>query len=346
MVHKLDLVIDGTTKEGLREGATEIAKSVRADWDHDKLQFKVYTDGITNQLIGVWYDDREKQILVRVYGNKTEMFIDRDAERRNIEVLHKAGCGPELLATFSNGVSYEFTKGNPLSEVDVLLEPIWKDITRELAKLHHIKEGDGKPMLFSKLRHFLSLLPDTMNDATQQQRLVDKGYTKSKLEEETNLLEDHLGSLGCPVVFSHNDILLGNVIWDKSAKKASFIDYEYGASNYQPYDIANHFNEFVGMENIDYNRYPNEEFQRNWIRSYLSYYQSVLPEKVEESQISRWYVWVNKFALASHVFWGVWALLQACHSAIDFDFFGYALIRLDEYTKRKEEFLALTTEES
>lgn len=42
MVHKLDLVIDGTTKEGLREGATEIAKSVRADWDHDKLQFKVW----------------------------------------------------------------------------------------------------------------------------------------------------------------------------------------------------------------------------------------------------------------------------------------------------------------
>lgn len=60
------------------------------------------------------------------------------------------------------------------------------------------------------------------------------------------MLEDHLNSLGCPIVFSHNDLLLGNVIWDKVAKKASFIDYEYGASNYQPYDIANHFNEFVG----------------------------------------------------------------------------------------------------
>lgn len=77
-------------------------------------------------------------------------------------------------------------------------------------------------------------------------RLVDKGYTKNKLEEEANMLEDHLNSLGCPIVFSHNDLLLGNVIWDKVAKKASFIDYEYGASNYQPYDIANHFNEFVG----------------------------------------------------------------------------------------------------
>ncbi|XP_042867104.1 ethanolamine kinase 1-like [Penaeus japonicus] len=345
MVQKLDLVIDGSTKEGLLKGAAEIAKRVRAGWDQDKLQFKLYTDGITNQLVGVWYDDRESQILVRVYGNKTEMFIDRDTERRNIEVLHKAGCGPELLAVFSNGVSYGFTKGMPTSEEDVLQEPIWKDITRELAKLHRIEEGDGKPMLFPKLRQFLNLLPDTMSDTTHQQRLVDKGYTKSKLEEEANMLEDHLNSLGCPIVFSHNDLLLGNVIWDKEAKKASFIDYEYGASNYQPYDIANHFNEFVGVENIDYNRYPDEEFQREWIRSYISHYQSIPPESVEESQVSQWYVWVNKFALASHIFWGVWAILQACHSSIDFDFFGYALIRLDEYTKRKEEFLGLAVKE-
>lgn len=77
-----------------------------------------------------------------------------------------------------------------------------------------------------------------------------------------------------------------------------------------------------GVENIDYNRYPDEEFQREWIRSYISHYQSVPPESVEESQVSQWYVWVNKFALASHIFWGVWAILQACHSSIDFDFFG------------------------
>jgi hypothetical protein len=34
------------------------------------------------------------------------------------------------------------------------------------------------------------------------------------------------------------------------------------------------------------------------------------------------YVKVNKFALAAHLFWGLWALVQARHSDIDFDFLG------------------------
>ena len=56
--------------------------------------------------------------------------------------------------------------------------------------------------------------------------------------------------------------------------KISFIDYEYGDYNYREYDIANHFNEFVGMgdENgfLDYQKYyPSKEFQLSWIDAYL-----------------------------------------------------------------------------
>lgn len=47
-------------------------------------------------------------------------------------------------------------------------------------------------------------------------------------------------------MFAHNDLLLGNVIYDEPNGTVSFIDYEYAAYNYQAYDIANHFNEFVG----------------------------------------------------------------------------------------------------
>lgn len=32
---------------------------------------------------------------------------------------------------------------------------------------------------------------------------------------------------------------------------------------------------------------------------------------------------IELFALAAHFFWGVWALIQAAHSSIDFDFVGY-----------------------
>ncbi len=50
-------------------------------------------------------------VLVRVYGRNTELIIDRDAEIRNMELFHSAGCGPALLATFANGIAYEFVPG-------------------------------------------------------------------------------------------------------------------------------------------------------------------------------------------------------------------------------------------
>lgn len=49
-------------------------------------------------------------------------------------------------------------------------------------------------------------------------------------------------------MFAHNDLLLGNVIYNEHEGTVHFIDYEYATYNYQAFDIANHFNEFVGKE--------------------------------------------------------------------------------------------------
>ena len=44
--------------------------------------------------------------------------------------------------------------------------------------------------------------------------------------------------------------------------KVSFIDYEYGDYNYQECDIANHFDEMAGVEEMDFlKHYPTKEFQ-------------------------------------------------------------------------------------
>lgn len=58
-------------------------------------------------------------------------------------------------------------------------------------------------------------------------------------------------------MFAHNDLLLGNVIYNKEEETISFIDYEYAAYCYQAYDIANHFNEFVGEYCIVHYSMPN-----------------------------------------------------------------------------------------
>ena len=53
---------------------------------------------------------------------------------------------------------------------------------------------------------------------------------------------------------------------------------------------------------------------------------------------------VNAFALASHIYWGVWAIIQACYSPIDFDYMQYSGLRWGEYYRRKEEFLGKARE--
>ncbi|KAF8937845.1 hypothetical protein BGZ58_002053 [Dissophora ornata] len=50
---------------------------------------------------------------------------------------------------------------------------------------------------------------------------------------------------------------------------------------------------------------------------------------------------VNKFALTSHIMWGLWGLIQATQSEIEFDYVEYALQRLSEFRRRRDEFMTL-----
>lgn len=77
-------------------------------------------------------------------------------------------------------------------------------------------------------------------------RLEESACTKDALVRLTDELEVHLTPLGCPVVFCHNDLVMRNIIWDEDSSSVSFIDFEYSAPNYQPFDIANHFSEYCG----------------------------------------------------------------------------------------------------
>lgn len=126
-----------------------------------------------------------------------------------------------------------------------------------------------------------------------------------------------------PILFCHNDLLLGNVIYTEESNKVTFIDYEYAEPNHQAFDIGNHFSEFPGIGSdlesaIDYTKYPSKEFQLEWLRVYLQEFQD--SSNISDEDIEVLYKQVNKFALASHFLWTCWSLIQAEHSTINFDF--------------------------
>lgn len=56
-------------------------------YNHINFYFQIFTDGITNKLIGVWHSGHyNDMVLVRVYGHKTDLLINRKDETRNIRV--------------------------------------------------------------------------------------------------------------------------------------------------------------------------------------------------------------------------------------------------------------------
>jgi len=66
------------------------------------------------------------------------------------------------------------------------------------------------------------------------------------LEKEYQILEKTFSKMESPIVYAHNDLLLGNILYNQKQETVAFIDYEYTAFNYQAFDIVNHFLEFAG----------------------------------------------------------------------------------------------------
>ncbi|CAM8966326.1 unnamed protein product [Rhodiola kirilowii] len=142
-------------------------------------------------------------------------------------------------------------------------------------------------------------------------------------------LTRHLNS---PVVFAHNDLLCGNIMVNEAEEKLYFIDFEYGSYNYRGFDIGNHFNEYAGYE-CDYNLYPTKDEQYHFFKNYLN------PDglgEVSDKEIEALYVETSTYTLASHLYWALWALIQAKLSPIDFDYLEYFFLRYNQYKKQSK----------
>lgn len=151
------------------------------------------------------------------------------------------------------------------------------------------------------------------------------------------------------LVFAHCDLLSGNVIVrprpagaaePNAPETVSFIDYEYATPSPAAFDIANHFAEWGGFD-CDYSLLPTK-FQRRdfiveYIRSYFTHLKDGQAVNDEETEVNRLFDEVDIFRGIPGFYWGIWALIQATISQIDFDYASYAEVRLSEYWAWREE---------
>ncbi|KAI8149143.1 kinase-like domain-containing protein [Fennellomyces sp. T-0311] len=321
----------------LFEGAYKIISTVFPSWKKEDIKFVQCKDGITNQLVRATYQPTDFSVLVRAFGRKSEILIDRKQEIINLVTLSAQGLCPPLYARFRNGLMYGFIKGRVSSVEDMGQPKTASWIANKLAKWHKVllpQDQTGKPepkqTLWSTMRRWLAGVPSHYDNPEQQKKFTAR-FDMQKLAVELESLIKVLETLNSPIVFSHNDLLYGNVIYDDEKEEASFIDYEYGSYAFRGFDIGNHFNEFAGFE-CEYSRYPDKPFQMKWFEWYLTEFNG---EKPSHQELEHLFKEVEGFSLASHFYWGLWALIQADISTIDFDYMSYAALRFDEYERRK-----------
>jgi len=101
--------------------------------------------------------------------------------------------------------------------------------------------------------------------------------------------------------------------------------------NYALFDIANHFVEYAGVDQIDFDRYPTRTEQIHWLEIYFE--ARTLPFTNPEQICHQ----IDQFAALSHLCFGLWALAHISVMKLDStdECFAYSQRRLNRYRQLK-----------
>jgi thiamine kinase-like enzyme len=134
------------------------------------------------------------------------------------------------------------------------------------------------------------------------------------------------------VVFAHGDLQHMNILG--GVGDIMLIDYEYALSAPRAYDIANHFCERAadysdGERMLDFGeRYPTRAQREAFCAAYLAASSGRQPTELEVTQLA---AAADCYALASHLSWALWGVIQSVRSSVAWDFLGYSMLRFAEY---------------
>ncbi|XP_040847758.1 choline/ethanolamine kinase [Ochotona curzoniae] len=292
--------------------------------------------------------DEPREVLLRVYGAILQGVDSLVLESVMFAILAERALGPQLYGVFPEGRLEQYIPSRPLKTQELRDPVLSAAIATKMAQFH------GMEMPFTKEPHWLF---GTMERYLKQiQELPDTGLPQPhlletyKLKDEMGQLRKLLDSTPSPVVFCHNDIQEGNILLlsePRSADSLMLVDFEYSSYNYRGFDIGNHFCEWV----YDYTHeewpfyraqpadYPTRGQQLHFIRHYLAEVQKgeTLPQAEQSKLEEDLLIEVNRYALASHFFWGLWSTLQASMSTIEFGYLEYAQSRFQFYFQQKSQ---------
>uniref|UniRef100_A0A8C8ME18 ethanolamine kinase n=1 Tax=Oncorhynchus tshawytscha TaxID=74940 RepID=A0A8C8ME18_ONCTS len=345
---------DDSEAESYRDGRTEVVdmdmKGRAFAWCRDFLsgswksipeadfQISIVSGGLSNLLFmcslpdhAHTIGDEPRRVLLRVYGAILQGVDSLVLESVMFAILAERALGPRLYGIFPEGRLEQYLPSNRLRTEQLFVPELSAEIASKMARFHRMVMPFNKEpkWLFGTIGRYMD---QVMNLKFAREAHVKKynKLIKYDLPAELESLRVLLSATPSPVVFCHNDVQEG---------KGLSLGFDFG----------NHFCEWC--YDYTYNQwpfykctpdnYPSREQQLHFIRNYLEetggYSESTMHEdqaRIEQDLL----VEANRFAMASHFLWGLWSIIQARISKIEFGYMDYAQSRFDAYFKQKKLF--------
>ena len=287
------------------------------EWQGCNLKISQLSGGITNKLYRV--KSEKGDLTVRIYGDKTELFIHRDFEAQAIEEMAKIGVSSKLVKYMPEaGVTIVEFIGDSivLNNKHFLDKSLYRKIVDPIRKIHN----SG-----IKLKKVFNPVVEVGKMASILEGLNVK-YPEFDIDETVKRLEKLSAVINIPeadFTACHNDLLADNFILIKEEFEHKYdspmyiIDWEYAGMAPKYYDIADMFQEVL---------VPREAEKL------------IVTEYCDGQDFDKTLYYIDLFKPFPDIYWFLWSLIQLNISTIEFDFYNYGKIKY-ENAQQNIEFL-------
>ncbi len=284
----------------------ETVKELLPEWKGNDIEVSILSGGITNLLYRA--SCKEGDVAIRIYGDKTEMFINRDREASALKQMADAKITSSLIKYLPSqkATIVEFiTGGYTLKNEDFLKDDLRELIVEPIRNIH--SSGATLDHIFNPYEQCMKLykiLTDLNADFPEFDISGILGNLKT-LITKINIPESDY-------VITHNDLLADNFILvtdeykEKFEKPMYIIDWEYAGMGPRYYDIADLFQEVLVPRDIEL---------------------KITEHYCEGRNFDETLYYFDMFKPFPDIYWFLWSLIQKTVSKIEFDFYEYGRVK-------------------
>ena len=306
-----------TTAKSLLENefTPEICYELLPEWNGLEIKITQLSGGITNKLYRI--RSEKGDCTVRIYGDRTDLFIDRDEEAHTIREMAKIGVGSEMVKYLpEKGVTIvDFIDDATVLTNDHFLDAsLHQLIVAPILKIHN--SGVQLKRIFNPLLEVMKMSAILRNLKVEYPEFDIAGTIQRliKLSSIINIPESEYTAC-------HNDLLADNFILinENTTQKYNapmyIIDWEYGGMAPKYYDIADMFQEILSPRDVE---------------------KSIVAAYCNGMEINRTLFFIDMYKPFPDIYWFLWSLIQLNISKIEFDYYNYGKVKYENAVKNLE----------